>query len=169
MNCVNCHSQMTTRSESAPYKALPGTVLVGVGVSRCPKCGEYEIHISNITALNRVLMGLVIRKTGRLTGDEIRFLRSSLDLSAAGLARAIGSAAATVCRWESGKQPIAHHADLLLRAMVALAHRLGMPPFATVTTREAERMQYVLEPIPCGWRPAASCAPLRRNNTNRRS
>ncbi len=120
MKCMQCGSAMTTKRENVPYTALPGTVLVGVEVSRCPNCGEFEVAIPAVDELNRVLAEAVIHKKARLTGAEIRFLRSYIGYSAVDFGKAIGSNPATVSRWESDKQPIGHHADLLLRAMVAI-------------------------------------------------
>lgn len=117
--CLECGAAMRVSRENVPYRSLPGTVLVGVEVRRCPSCGEEEIVIPRPNALDRALAQLVIEKRARLTGDEIRFLRTFLDLSAAALARKIGTKRETVSRWESGKQPIGTQADKLLRLMVA--------------------------------------------------
>lgn len=115
---------MTTKRENVPYTALPGTVLADVEVYRCPKCGEHEVNIPAIDDLNRLLAEEVVRKRGRLNGDEIRFLRTYLGYSGADLAKTIGSEPATISRWETNKQPIGHHADLLLRALVVLDKRI---------------------------------------------
>ena len=115
---------MTTKRENVPYTALPRTVLTGVDVSRCAKCGEYEVAIPAIDELNRLLAADVVRKRARLNGGEIRFLRTYLGYSAADFGKAIGSEPATVSRWENDKQQIGHHADLLLRAMVVLDKRI---------------------------------------------
>ena len=73
MKCMQCGHAVTTKRENVPYTALPGTVLVGVDVSRCPNCGEYEVAIPAIDELNRVLAGAVIRKPARLSGGPGRF------------------------------------------------------------------------------------------------
>lgn len=124
MKCINCGHAMTTKRENVPYKALPGTVLAGVEVSRCPNCGEFEVAIPAIDELNYVLATHVIKKPARLNGAEVRFLRSYLGYSGADFAKLIGSAPATVSRWESDTQPIGHHTDLLLRSMVAMDKRI---------------------------------------------
>jgi putative zinc finger/helix-turn-helix YgiT family protein len=133
---------MTTKRENVPYTALPGAVLIGVPVSRCSHCGEYEVGIPAIDELNRALAGAVIRKRTRLVGGEIRFLRSYLGYSGADFARLIGSDPATVSRWETDKQSIGHHTDLLLRAMVALERKVDEYPitaFAEVKAEASER------------------------------
>ena len=156
MKCIHCGHPMTTKRENVPYTALPGTVLVGVPVSRCSSCGEYEIAIPAIDELNRVLADAVIRKRARLAGSEVRFLRSYLGYSAADFAKLIGSDPATVSRWESDKQPIGHHTDLLLRAMVALDRKVDEYPiaaFAEVQSKAAKRPRYAFKPSAKTWKP----------------
>ena len=155
MKCFQCGSAMTTKREIVPYSALPGTVLLDVEVSRCPTCGEYEVAIPAIDELNRVLAQEVIRKRGRLNGAEIRFLRTYLGYSGTDFARLIGSAPATVSRWESDAQEIGHHADLLLRALVVLDKRVEEYPittFAEISDKEKSPTKsgpaYVLAPSP---------------------
>lgn len=138
MKCIQCGHVMTTKRENAPYTALPGAVLVGVSVSRCPSCGEYEVAIPAIDELNRVLAQAVIRKRERLAGGELRFLRSYLGYSGTDFAKLIGSDPATVSRWESGKQQLGHHTDLLVRALVVLEKRVDEYPIDTFATVGAE-------------------------------
>jgi len=153
--CINCGHATTTKRENAPYTALPGAVLIGVPVSRCAHCGEYAVAIHAIDELNRVLAGAVIRKRARLVGGEVRFLRSYLGYSGADFAKLIGSDPATVSRWESDKQPIGHHADLLLRAMVVLDRKVDEYPiaaFAEVSADGTERPRYTFKPTLKTWK-----------------
>jgi putative zinc finger/helix-turn-helix YgiT family protein len=121
--CFNCRHKMRTRRENVPFLGLPGVVLVGVSVSRCPSCGEYEVAIPNIEELHRVLALRVVEESGRLTSAELKFLRTVLDYTSAEFARLVGASPVTVSRWEHDVQPIGHHADTLVRALVLL--RLG--------------------------------------------
>ena len=91
MKCLECGSTMTTKRENVQYNSLPGTVLAGVEVHRCPNCGEYEIAIPAIDELNKLLAMDVIRKKGRLDGGEIRFLRSYLGYSGVDFAKSVQS------------------------------------------------------------------------------
>lgn len=116
--CFQCGVQLRTQRENVPFRALPGATLLGVPVHRCPECGEYEVESPRIEDLHRALASIVIRKTGRLAGDEIRFLRKCLGWSGADFAKAIGATAETVSRWEAGKQQMGPQADRLLRLLV---------------------------------------------------
>jgi putative zinc finger/helix-turn-helix YgiT family protein len=158
---MQCGHAMTTKRENAPYTALPGTVLVGVEVSRCPSCGEYEVAIPAIDELNRVLAEAVIRKPARLTGGEIRFLRTYLGYSSADFAKLIGGNPATISRWETDKQPIGHHTDLLLRALVALDKKVDEYPiktFAGIGDSPSTKARYAFKPAAKKWKPAALAA-----------
>ncbi|HSK02683.1 MAG TPA: type II TA system antitoxin MqsA family protein [Kofleriaceae bacterium] len=130
MKCIQCGTTMTVKRENVPYKALPGTVLVGVEVSRCPRCGEYEVAIPAIDELNRVLAKAVIESEYRLAGGEVRFLRSYLGYSGADFAKLIGTTPATVSRWENDVQPIGQSSDRLLRALVLLDKRVDAYPIS---------------------------------------
>ncbi len=128
MKCFNCGGTMTTKRENAPYAALPGTVLAGVEVSRCRKCGEYEVAIPAIDELNRALAKSVIETPRRLNGPEIRFLRTYLGYSSVDFAKMLGIAAESVSRWESGAQDIGRQADLLVRALVMIDKKVDEYP-----------------------------------------
>lgn len=155
MKCINCGHTMTTKRENAPYTALPGTVLVGVEVSRCRSCGEYEVAIPAIDELNRVLANAVIRKPGRLSGGEVRFLRSYLGYSSADFAKLIGGNPATVSRWETDKQQIGHQTDLLLRALVVLDKKMDQYPiktFAEIGDAPAPSPRYAFKQAAKKWK-----------------
>jgi putative transcriptional regulator len=121
MTCTVCGTTMKTKRENYRYDAvgLPGITLRDVEVSRCPKCGEYEVAIPRIEDLHRTIAQAVIAKRERLTPAEIRFLRKFLGWSGADFAAHVGTSPETVSRWETGSTPMGVTADRLLRLMVA--------------------------------------------------
>ncbi len=121
MKCVECGSPMKTRKENYRYEecGLKHVTLVGVDVARCPRCGNYEISIPHIEELHRLLAKVLIEKSSRFTGEEIRFLRKSLGWSGSDFAKHMGVAEETVSRWENDAAPIGPQADRLLRFLVA--------------------------------------------------
>jgi len=123
--CFNCGHKMTARRENVPFLGLPGTTLLDVNVSRCPACGDYEVKIPMLDDLNRGLAFEVTKKTGRLNGAEIRFLRKVLDYSSADFARLLGASPVTISRWEHDVQPMGPLADALLRLFVEAAFVKG--------------------------------------------
>jgi len=77
MKCFQCGAEVKTGHENFLYEAsgLPGITLVGVEVSRCPACGEYEVSIPHIEELHRVIAHALARRVARLASSEIRYLR----------------------------------------------------------------------------------------------
>lgn len=120
MTCIECGFAMKTKRENYKYDAsgLPGVTLVGVEVSRCPKCGEVEVTIPNIEGLHRAIASVISRKKERLAPEEIRFLRKYLGLSGGDFAQHIGVSPETVSRWEQGRTPMGATADRFLRWLV---------------------------------------------------
>lgn len=147
---------MTTKKENVPFEALPGTVLVGVDVSRCRACGAYEVAIPAIDKLMHMLASAVIRKSARLVGAEVRFLRKYLGYSSGDFAKRIGSSPSTVSKWENDVQPIGLHSDLLLRAMVALDKKMdSYTSDAFVDIGDAvQKPRYAMRPSAKTWKQA---------------
>jgi putative zinc finger/helix-turn-helix YgiT family protein len=121
MKCLECGTPMKTRKENCRYDecGLKYITLVGVKVTRCPRCGNYEISIPHLEELHRLLARVLIEKSTRFTGDEVRFLRKSLGWSGSDFAKHMGVAEETVSRWENDAAPIGPQADRLLRFLVA--------------------------------------------------
>lgn len=154
MKCIECGSDMTTKKENVPFQALPGTVLVGVDVSRCRACGAYEVAIPAIDKLMHMLANVVIRKPARLVGAEVRFLRKYLGYSSGDFAKRIGSSPSTVSKWENDAQPLGLHSDLLLRAMVALDKKMDSYTSAAFAEIGDEPMKprYAMKPTSKTWK-----------------
>lgn len=78
------------------------------------------VSIQNIDALHALIARLIVDAHARLRGQELRFLRSFLDLSQAALAETLGVQRVQVARWEAAaKKPIPGPADRALRFVVA--------------------------------------------------
>ncbi len=81
------------------------------------KSGEKEIFIHDIHGLHRTIGMLLVSKHGPLSGNEIKFIRTTLDLSQKTLARILGLNYQSVLLWEKNKSTISKTADHLLRAL----------------------------------------------------
>ena len=121
MKCAECGTPMKTRKENYRYdeSGLKFVTLVGVEIKRCPRCGNYEVSIPFIEQLHRLIARILIEKTTRFTGEEVRFLRKSLGWSGSDFAKHMGVTDETVSRWENNAAPIGPQADRLLRFVVA--------------------------------------------------
>lgn len=120
MKCLQCESPIVPRRENHHYKAsgLEGVTLVGVEVSRCSRCGAWEVSIPRIESLHRAIGLALVRKPTPLAGPEIRFLRKHLGWSGADFSVYMGVTAETVSRWENGRLKMGPPADRLLRMLV---------------------------------------------------
>jgi len=119
--CLDCGAEMKRRVEDVPFDAaLPGIVLAGLAVHRCPDCGYYEVEIPHLEELHRTIAAHLIGQTRRLAGAEVRFLRKWLGWSGQDFARHIGVSPETVSRWENEREPIGGTSDRLLRLIVVV-------------------------------------------------
>lgn len=132
---------MKTRKESYRYdeSGLKHVTLIGVEVTRCPHCGNYEVSIPHIEELHRLLAKILIEKSTRFTGDEVRFLRKSLGWSGSDFAKHMGVAEETVSRWENDAAPIGPQADRLLRFLVAQGRLTTSYPTDRLTRIDLKR------------------------------
>ena len=110
---------MTSREDYRYEESgLPEVILIDTEIARCQACGEEMAAIPRVEELHRVLAFALASHPARLTGTEIRFLRTYLGWSGKHFARVMGVDPATVSRWEHDKAPMGIQADRLLRMMV---------------------------------------------------
>lgn len=75
------------------------------------------VSIADAQGLQAVLVSELVRKQGRITGKELRFLRAHLELSQSSLGKLLGATEQSVSLWErTGKVPAA--SDALVRLLV---------------------------------------------------
>src|SRR5579862_3717288 len=99
MKCVICGvGKLKSRIGSFRDKmiGLPYVTLVGIEFRKCSHCGDESVRIPRLAQLNRFLAAHIITKPSRLSGDEIRFLRSYMGWGESELAKHFGVDPATV-------------------------------------------------------------------------
>jgi len=144
MKCLECGGLLVTRRENHKYPCgLPYVTLENIEVRHCKACGETSYVIPKIEKLHRVLALMVIEKQGKLTGDEIRFLRKYLGWSGADFAWNSGVTPETTSRWENGHQDMGPAAERLLRLCV-----LHMKPVDVYPFKELETTDEKPKPVP---------------------
>ena len=74
------------------------------------------VAIRDVEKLHAAIADALIRKPGRLTGKEFRFLRTELGLSQKALARLVEADEDGVARWERGVSKVPGGVDRLIRA-----------------------------------------------------
>ena len=78
------------------------------------------VSITDADGLHKAIARHIVSSPPRLRGQEIRFLRSMLDVSQAGLGDILGVSRATVARWEGNAEtPIPSGTDRALRLFYA--------------------------------------------------
>lgn len=120
MKCHNCNSEMKQTNEAYHYmeSGLDNVYLHDVDFYRC-ECGENFASIPAIIELNAVIALHLIKKKTFLTGQEVRFLRKNIGLSAKAFSEFIGMDNATVSRWENNKGTIDKSNDRMIRLFYA--------------------------------------------------
>lgn len=102
----------------------------GCGLDYVYLLNGFELHetpygegvaIQDADGLHKAIALAVISSPNALRGQDVRFLRSLLDISQAGLGDILGASRATVARWEGGAdQAIPGGSDRTLRMFYAL-------------------------------------------------
>lgn len=119
MKCPNCGKEMRSKVREYEYKesGLKGVVLGNITVHECPSCGEVLPEIPKVKQIHKLIAEYLVKKQSPLTGEEFRFLRKTMGISAKELARVLGVTPVTVSRWENNKENIGLQSDRLLRAL----------------------------------------------------
>lgn len=73
------------------------------------------VAIENLSGLHKAIALAVVNKRAPLTGEEVRFLRTELDIPQRGLGEWLGKSDQAVALWEKGRQPVPEGVDYLLR------------------------------------------------------
>jgi DNA-binding transcriptional regulator YiaG len=122
MECTNCGARAPIVRGRYQFKevGLKNVVLQDVELGRCPKCGNEDAILPRVNRIVRVIALALINKPYRLSGEEVRFLRSFLGMNADKFSRLIHVDKATLSKWENSEDPVGPQSDLLIR-MLALA------------------------------------------------
>jgi putative transcriptional regulator len=162
MKCLSCGGEMMeTRLDSYHFAecGLENVTLVGVRHRKCGTCGKQEVVIRKMKELHRLLAMRLAAKNSLLTPNEVRFLRKHLGYSGTDFAAHIGVRPETVSRWETGKEELSWHFELLLRSFVLLQlhdRNYTSKAFDQIEkTRSPARMRIFAEESQEAWRPEA--------------
>ena len=132
--------------------------LVEVPMLVCARCGRAaQTRLEDMRELEKLVTNALVRKRGRLTASEFRWLRKRLRLKGAELARLMGVTPPTVSRWETGAAPISSFGDRLLRIIVAqqgAALLFDINDLAEIVDDESAPLELSFEHTTVGWYPA---------------
>lgn len=137
--CFVCGANVEVIKDK-PYVYKDGGIeatLYGLTQYHCSACDETFTPIPTPQKLHRVIGQVICEKNkGLLTGDEIRFLRKTMDMKANELAQIMGTDVSTISRWENNKKDIGDGNDRLLR--MVFIHRL---PYSTTLPDTVETLK----------------------------
>lgn len=117
------------------------------------------VAVANLDGLHRAIGLHIVARKILLSGKEIRFLRTQMDLTQSELARLIGCDTQQIARYEKGENRIPGPADRLLRMIYRnildgeIAVREILEALDAMDARESGRQ--VFTSTPDGWRAAA--------------
>ena len=133
MKCHECNSQMIEVREEYHYteSGLSNVYLSNVCVYRCD-CGEFFPSIPAVIKLNETIGRSIVKKKGGLTGEEIKYLRKNIGLSAKKFAEYLGVNQSTLSRWENEKQTIDKSNDRVVRMIYAHFKNLPLEEHKTI-------------------------------------
>jgi DNA-binding transcriptional regulator YiaG len=86
--------------------------------------GEETVVIPEIGNLHRVIAEGIITQPHKMSGNELRFLRSEMGMTQSNLAKILKVKLLTVSRWERDESDINDAAEMLIRLLAI--HRLGL-------------------------------------------
>jgi len=120
--CSNCGSEAHVERGNYVFKesGLKRVVLQGIELIRCPKCGNEDPIIPRMNDLMRALALATVSKPYRLTGEELRFLRKYLGITAEQFAGLLHVDKTTISKWETNDDPVGEQSDRLIRATVVI-------------------------------------------------
>ena len=141
MKCPSCGKEMRATKRDYRYEeaGLKNVVLRDTTVYECG-CGEVLPELPQVNHLHQRIAEDLIGKQSPLTGEEFRFLRKAMGVSAKDLARLLGVTTVTISRWENNKEKVGAQSDRLLRCL-SLTKSKGLP---------ASKVAKILEEIMCG-------------------
>lgn len=143
MMCPRCGKALKKALiKDYPYResGLGNVYLRNISTYQCA-CGEKLVQIPAIDRLHDTIAYYLLKKPSLLTGEEFRFLRKWVGLTANQLLPLLGvKTRISISRWENGKAPITASTDHAMRLLVmrlkeeALREKLGTDLFSWCVT-----------------------------------
>lgn len=114
------------KKEITPHRytecGLPNIVIFGLHT--IGDDGADLLVIPKVRSLHRLITRLIIETNSLLSGAELRFLRSEMELTPSQLAELVHHTPATLARWERGESQVDATTDALIRLLAV--NQLGL-------------------------------------------
>jgi len=121
MICPDCNKKTKKVHDDYKYNesGLDNIVLQNIPMYVC-SCGNRFPIIANIRQLHDLIAENIIKKSERLSGKEVRFLRKEMGIKAIDFAKLLNVSKVTISRWENENKPISIISDKLIRSIFVL-------------------------------------------------
>jgi len=132
--CTNCGEAVEATRRNYRYKesGLSNVVLQGIRIADCLRCGNSDVLIPNVAKIHRAIAQAITNSPGRLTGEQLRFLRTHLGMSGEELGRYLHTDKTKVSKWERSEDPIGQPTDRLIRLLVAVLDNELRPAVSSI-------------------------------------
>ena len=119
--CTNCGEVVTPERRSYRYaeSGLSNVILQGIELADCPNCGNTDVIIRRMAKIHGAIAQALTNSPGRLTGEQLRFLRKRLALSGDQLGSYLHTDKTKISKWERGEDRIGPATDRLVRLLAA--------------------------------------------------
>lgn len=120
--CSVCGQPAKLRRQNHRYteSGLPNVVLQDIEVAECPHCGNEDVLIPRLEKIHRAIAQAIAQSPTRLTGEQLRFLRTHLGFTGDKLGSYLHTDRTKISKWERSEDPIGPATDRLLRLLVAI-------------------------------------------------
>ncbi len=117
--CTNCGKAARVIIGNYRFDEVGLPVLLkNIEMIDCKECGSRDPIISDMNGLMHVIAFAVISHPAKLNGNEVKFLRKYLGMSAEKFSKLVEIDRTTLSKWENNQQEIGKHSDRLLRFLV---------------------------------------------------
>jgi transcriptional regulator with XRE-family HTH domain len=109
-------TEMTTKIYHYTECGLDNVFIEGI----CPvtdHAGEVTFTIPAIGLLHQVIAEGIVMQSGKMSGRELRFLRTEMGMTQAQLADVLRVSLLTISRWEREENPIHDASEMLIRLL----------------------------------------------------
>lgn len=103
---------------------LPNVRIIGLRVE--DDAGESTIRIPHIRSLHRLISQKVVASKNRLTGAELRYLRSEMGLTPEEFGKRVHRQPSTVTRWERAETSLPREMEARIRILAYAELKLGV-------------------------------------------
>ena len=142
MKCITCDvGDLIVSRENYRYTECGVDITVeDMEIRRCPNCGDHQEVFENIEGLYKAIAKAIAERSPKLSGSEIRFLRTYLGLSREDFGKIMGADPRTVNRWQSGESPMSDGNQNLLRVLVLQMKPIEEYPVSSWLLELADRV-----------------------------